>query len=110
LKNCRSPVRVQRQTDYQTRHIYNQFVICCERRDALRAYLSQAGIGTEIYYPVPLHLQRCFSYLGYGAGDFPVSERIAAESLALPVYPGLSEEQIAFVVESISRFFKDSRG
>jgi dTDP-4-amino-4,6-dideoxygalactose transaminase len=88
------------------RHIFNQYVIRVQQRDALRDFLTQRNVGTEIYYPVPLHLQKCFEYLGYKAGDFPESERAALETLALPIYPELNQEQLAFVVASIGEFFK----
>lgn len=87
------------------RHIYNQYVVRVERRDELRAYLSEQEIGTEVYYPVPMHLQECFAYLGQGEGCFPESEKAALETLALPVYPEVSDEQAAYVVESIKQFY-----
>ncbi len=91
----------------QDRHIYNQFVISVEnRRDQLRDFLQAAGVGCEIYYPVPLHLQDCFAELGYGYGQMPVSETAAAQTLAIPVYPELNVDQQEHVVAQIRSFYK----
>jgi dTDP-4-amino-4,6-dideoxygalactose transaminase len=88
------------------RHIFNQYVIRVPHRDKLREFLSARGVGTEVYYPIPLHLQECFEYLEYGKGDFPESEKAAKETLALPIYPELSQEQQEYVVEQIRNFYK----
>jgi dTDP-4-amino-4,6-dideoxygalactose transaminase len=88
------------------RHIYNQFVIRVKKkRDDLRGFLNDAEIGTEVYYPVPMHLQDCFSDLGYKKGDFPEAEYAALHTLALPIYPELSDDQMAYVVDKIKAFY-----
>lgn len=86
------------------RHIFNQYVIRVAKRDELKAYLKQNGVDTEVYYPVPLHLQECFAYLGCKPGDYAESERAALETLAIPIYPEVSEEQAEFVADCLYKF------
>ncbi len=89
------------------RHVYNQFVISIKgKRDELRLFLNDAKIGTEIYYPVPLHLQECFLYLNCKKGDFPVAEYAASHTLSIPIYPELSYDQQGYVVEKIKDFVR----
>jgi len=89
----------------EARHIYHQYVIrVAHHRDALMEHLKQHGVGTKVYYPIPLHRQECFAYLGYKEGEFPESEDAARETLALPIYPELTETQQAYVIETIKSF------
>ncbi|MCP3925603.1 MAG: DegT/DnrJ/EryC1/StrS family aminotransferase [Desulfobacterales bacterium] len=100
LKNVKLPEEVQ------SRHIYNQFIISVdEKRDELRQFINDNGIGNDIYYPVPLHLQNCFTDLGYKKGDFPNSESAADSTIAIPIYPDLNEDQLIYVVETIKKFY-----
>jgi dTDP-4-amino-4,6-dideoxygalactose transaminase len=89
---------------YNNRHIYNQYVIRVPKRDELREFLTREGIGTDVYYPLPLHLQECYRDLGYNEGDFPYAEKAAHDTLALPIYPELSREQQEYVVAKIAEF------
>ncbi len=101
--------QIQLPVEKENRHIYNQFVIRVkEKRDLLRRFLLSEEIGSEVYYPLPLHLQECFSYLNYPNGAFPVTEYAASHSLALPIYPELTENQLTYVVEKIRIFFSNS--
>ncbi len=90
----------------QNYHIYNQYVIRAENRDKLQSYLIEQDIGTEVYYPIPFHLQECFLNLGGKVGDFPCSESAAKEVLAIPIFPGLTSEMRQIVVEKIKNFYK----
>lgn len=89
--------------------VYNQYVIRCRERDRLKTFLEQNGVGCEIYYPLPCHLQKCFEYLAYSEGDFPEAERAAKESLALPIYPELSEDDIDYVASKVREFAESDR-
>ena len=102
--SANSPLRSP-QTSAHAHHVFHQYVIRAHRRDELREFLSARHIGSEIYYPIPLHLQPCFAYLGYREGDFPEAERAAKEVLALPMFPELKEEQQRWVVASIAEFY-----
>jgi dTDP-4-amino-4,6-dideoxygalactose transaminase len=100
------PVQLPVEADYQTRHVYNQFVIGVPSRDELKGWLQDIGVGTEIYYPVPMHLQPCYKDLGYREGDFPNSEAAAQQTLALPIYSAMLPEDIEYVSELIIDFFR----
>ena len=86
------------------RHIFNQYVIRVSRRNELQSFLQSKGVGTEVYYPVPMHTQECFAYLGYKTGSFPESEQAANETLALPIQPELTEAQLRYVVDCVREF------
>lgn len=88
-----------------SRHVYNQYTLRVERRDELRAFLQERGIGSGVYYPVPLHLQECFRELGYRKGDLPVSEGLAGEVVSLPIFPELGEGRVTRVAEAIREFY-----
>lgn len=87
-------------------HVYNQYTVRVSKRDELRAYLKEKGVGTEIYYPLPMHLQNCYQELGYRKGSFPLSERAAEEVLSLPIYAELTDAQLTYVIDMMADFFK----
>jgi dTDP-4-amino-4,6-dideoxygalactose transaminase len=99
------PPVVPLKTRPEAHHIFHQYVIRARERDKLRQFLKERGMGSEIYYPVPLHLQNCFAYLGYAQGDLPESERAAGEVLALPMFAELEEDEQRQVVETIAEFY-----
>jgi len=106
FSQCGLEDRVMLPLEKETRHTFNQYVIrVAEKRDELRAFLLKSEIGTEVYYPVPLHLQKCFSFLNYRERDFPEAERAAAQTLALPVFPELTAAQQEYVVDRIKFFY-----
>ena len=99
-----SPIRLL-EISPEAQHVFHQYVIRAEKRDELRKFLTDRKIGTEVYYPIPLHLQPCFAYLGYEAGDLPESERAAADVLALPMFPELTEDEQRWVVQAVAEFY-----
>lgn len=99
-----APVRILKRTP-QAGHIFHQYVVRVERRDELKAFLDKQNIGNMIYYPLPLHLQRCFAYLGYGAGDLPESEKAAKDVIALPIFPELTSAEQSAVVGAMGEFY-----
>lgn len=101
LENLQLPHEVQK-----LHHVYNQYVVRSNKRDALARALDSAGIGSAVYYPLPLHLQECFKELGYSAGDFPMSERASKEALALPVDPLLEDQQLQKIIQTIRNLSK----
>lgn len=106
LSGAGLPVTLPPAAEYQTRHVYNQFVIRTARRDELKKHLHEKGVGTEVYYPLCLHQQVCFRELGYREGDFPAGERAAREVLALPIHSALSTEDIEYVSRMIRAFWR----
>jgi dTDP-4-amino-4,6-dideoxygalactose transaminase len=106
LRGAGLPIGLPQPASYQTRHVYNQFVIRAPKRDQLKAYLQENGVGTEIYYPLSLHQQVCFRDLGYREGDFPESEKAAGEVLALPVHSALTQQDVDYVCQQIRTFYE----
>ena len=101
IKNPRVKLPAQRAEVY---HVYNHYAIRCPERERLRQHLKEYGVGTQIHYPLPCHLQKSCQELGYSRGSFPVSELYAAQTLSLPMYPELSNDEVRFVAEVINRF------
>jgi len=99
------PQPIYKNSGISNYHTYHQYVIRAKNRDKLQSFLKEKGVPTAVYYPLPLHLQKCFTYLGYQAGDFPQSEKAAAEVLALPIYPELTQGQQDYIVASIRDFY-----
>ncbi|HRP17765.1 MAG TPA: DegT/DnrJ/EryC1/StrS family aminotransferase, partial [Ginsengibacter sp.] len=91
-------------------HVYHIYLIRSTKRNQLQQYLAENGIGTMIHYPVPPHLQKAYQSLGYRKGDFPIAEEIADTCLSLPLWPGMTEEQVTYVTETIARFYQNHRG
>ena len=88
----------------QGNHIYNQYTIALDRRDDFRAHLKTRKIGHEVYYPVPLHMQKCFAHLGYKKGDFPASERAAERACSIPIFPEITVEEQEYVAKAVKDF------
>ena len=103
--NLRTPQAIYRDSNVKHYHIYNQFILRVSNRDELRNYLKENNIGSEIYYPVPLHLQDCYQSLGYRQGDLPEVEQACNENLGIPIYPELQQDQQEFVVKTIQKFY-----
>lgn len=106
VKNLKDSVTPPFIAPYTTKHVYNQYVVKAKKRDQLKEFLASKGIGSEIYYPVPLHVQKCYLDLGYKKGDLPVTDRLTEEVLALPIFPELKEEEKQEVVEEIKNFYQ----
>jgi dTDP-4-amino-4,6-dideoxygalactose transaminase len=92
--------------DGSSHHVFNQFTVRVPKRDQLRTHLKEKGVGTEVYYPLPMHLQNCYRELGHQKGSFPISEQAAAEVLSLPIYAELKAEQLVYVVQSVAEFYR----
>jgi dTDP-4-amino-4,6-dideoxygalactose transaminase len=103
LKEC-PELSLPQVAPYQSRHVFNQYTVLTDKRNELKSYLAGQGIGTEIYYPLPLHLQECFAYLGYRSGQLPVAESCAQQALSLPVHPELATEDLEYVAHQVQSF------
>ena len=92
-------------SEEKNEHVFNQFTLVCKNRDKLREFLLRKGIKTEVYYPIPLHLQECFKMLRYKKGDFPVAETVCENVLSIPIYPELTKERRDYVIDNIKEFY-----
>ncbi len=99
------PLAVYKKSAIPNYHTYHQYVVRVKKRDTLRAFLTERGVGTSVFYPLSLHLQKCFAYLGYERGDFPVAEKAAQEVLALPIYPELTSDQQDYIISCLQEFY-----
>jgi len=88
------------------KHVYHQYTILCEKRDELKAHLDSKGVTTGVYYPLPLHLQDSFEFLGYSKGDMPVSEMLSEKILSLPIFPEMTDDQVTYVIECVNEFYR----
>jgi dTDP-4-amino-4,6-dideoxygalactose transaminase len=103
--HVKRPVAVYKNSNITNYHTYHQYVVRVKKRDAVQVYLKENGVGTSVFYPLPLHLQKCFTYLSYRRGDFPVSEKAAKEVLALPMYPELTPDQQDYIISCLQHFY-----
>ncbi|MBQ3448710.1 MAG: DegT/DnrJ/EryC1/StrS family aminotransferase, partial [Synergistaceae bacterium] len=104
LSGIKNPAIILPKVREKSGHVWHLFVIRCERRDELHDYLESKGIHTQIHYPIPPHMQKCYNYLGHQKGEFPVAEKLADEVLSLPFYNGMTYDEIKYVIDAVNAF------